>query len=282
MKLSVILATIHSQKRIVEITRLLQSLNQQTYKNFELIIADQNDTNVIEEILKDERITFDVKSVKSPKGLSVSRNFVIPYCVGNIILFADDDCWYDSDTFERVTNFFQSHGDFDILTCKACNENGVKIASFDDVSGECDIYNIFNRVCSIGLFVKADVFKLCNFNENLGLGSKTRWKGCEDYEFPINAIKHGVNVYYDHNLSVRHPLVDIGYSRDSILRAKDQSPSYGCLLRMHKYPLNYILYRLVRPFGGVLISLLTLNLKKAYYHFAVFAGRIKGLIYCDL
>ena len=68
MKVSLIMPTINVTK---ELDLFLKSLTEQIYKNFELIIIDQNAGNEAFEIVKKYEDDFEIKYIKSEQaGLS--------------------------------------------------------------------------------------------------------------------------------------------------------------------------------------------------------------------
>lgn len=90
---SIIMATYNRAHFIVE---TLQSIQDQTFQNWECLIIDDggNDTTqeVIAELLdKDKRFRFFKRSNKYQKGLSGSRNYGLDLAQGNYIVFFDDD-----------------------------------------------------------------------------------------------------------------------------------------------------------------------------------------------
>ena len=103
MKVSLIMPTINVT---TELDLFLKSLKAQTYKDFELIVVDQNEGNEVFEIVKDYEEDFKIKYVKSDeKGLSLNRNRGLILMKGEIVGFPDDDCEYSSDTLEKVVEF---------------------------------------------------------------------------------------------------------------------------------------------------------------------------------
>lgn len=76
-------------------------------------------------------------------------------------------------------------------------------------------------------------------------------------------------------MQVGHPAVVHQYSVDAA-----KIYSYGCgmgrVLRKHNYPLWFVAYNLLRPFGGMLLSVLMGNFPKANYHKAALTGRFNG------
>ncbi|WP_455037603.1 glycosyltransferase family A protein [Leptotrichia massiliensis] len=104
MKVSLVMPTINVT---TELDLFLKSLKAQTYKDFELIVVDQNEGNEVFEIVKDYEEDFKIKYVKSDeKGLSLNRNRGLILMKGEIVGFPDDDCEYSPDKLEKVVAFF--------------------------------------------------------------------------------------------------------------------------------------------------------------------------------
>ena len=75
MLVSLIMPTLN---RFDDIYIFMESLLEQTYKNFELIIVDQNDNDKVKEIADKYVDRLDIKYIKSSKkGLSYNRNLGI-------------------------------------------------------------------------------------------------------------------------------------------------------------------------------------------------------------
>ena len=106
MKFSLILATLG---RDIEVEKFVLALMEQSYKEYELIIIDQNDDDRIKNIYR--KYKNDLKIIYlhiNQKGLSHARNIGLAYATGDIIAFPDDDCWYDSRLLERVRDYLNS------------------------------------------------------------------------------------------------------------------------------------------------------------------------------
>ncbi|MCU6295034.1 glycosyltransferase family A protein [Escherichia coli] len=89
MLISLIMPTLN---RYDDIYLLMDSLENQTYKNFELIVVDQNDNSKVKEIVDKYIDKLDIKYIKSSKkGLSYNRNVSIENDVGKKIGYIDDE-----------------------------------------------------------------------------------------------------------------------------------------------------------------------------------------------
>ena len=120
MKISVITPTFNSKKAIV---RNIQSIINQTYKNFEQIIIDNESSDGTLSLVKqlyDENGLNDQLKIISEKdnGISDAFNKGIKAAVGEIIaILNSDDAYYNDKVFEKVVNIFNDdeilfiHGD---------------------------------------------------------------------------------------------------------------------------------------------------------------------------
>ena len=100
MRFSLIMATLG---RFDEIRIFLDSIDLQNYTDFELIIVDQNEENILGDIILPYKKKFYINHIRiKEKGLSLARNVGIKYAKGDIIAFPDDDCIY---SLGRFLNF---------------------------------------------------------------------------------------------------------------------------------------------------------------------------------
>lgn len=269
MKFSLIVATYGEKNKLHE---LFDSLEMQTNNNFEVIIVDQNKNNNNSELL--EEYKFKSIFLKSEIGLSRARNKGIKMASGEILLFPDDDCRYPNNLLEDIEKLF-SNTKIDCLTFKGTDESGKPIARFDTTSSYSNIYNIWNRVCSIGLAIKAEVIG-DGFNESLGLGSGTKWMAGEDYELPIRLIKGGYRVYYDDNLVCFHDVPNDRGCAEKVLRAQQHSPALGYIWKLHEYPFWFVSYYFGRNILAIILSCFKFDRYGVEYYLASLIGKFKG------
>ncbi|MFD2616166.1 glycosyltransferase family 2 protein [Terrilactibacillus laevilacticus] len=275
MKFSLILTTIN---RTDEIEKFIESLLIQEYSNYELIIVDQNDDDRLLNIVNYFKNKIELKYVKSLKGLSIGRNIGIKYASGEIIAFPDDDCWYDNNLLEKVYRFFYNNPKYDGLTGLPVDEFGrASIGRFDQSSGDVNQRNVWARGISYTIFVKINVInKVGTFDEKLGVGANTLWGSGEETDFLLNALKLGKKIYYEHKITVHHPNPTKTYNANVIKKAFNYGAGMGRVLKKHNYSIHYVLYILLKPFIGTLLSLLMGKIGKSKYHFSVFKGRLIG------
>ena len=111
MKNPTVSVIIPTYNRAHLVARAIQSVLNQTYKDFELIIVDDGSTDNTEDIIKefqkkDERIKY-IKHDKN-RGGSAARNTGIKAARGNFIAFLDSDDEYLSYKLEKNVNILKN------------------------------------------------------------------------------------------------------------------------------------------------------------------------------
>lgn len=114
-KVSIIIPVYNAEKYLDE---TIDSIVNQTYKNFELIIIDDNSTDNSSEIIenwleKDSRIIF-LKN-KYNKGIGGTSNTGLDYATGDYIAKADADDIQKNDRLETQVKFLEKNKDIDII-----------------------------------------------------------------------------------------------------------------------------------------------------------------------
>lgn len=212
MKFSLILCTVN---RVKENEIFLNSLLSQTYKNFEVILVDQNNDDRILPLVHQYNTYFDIIHIKSLPGLSRSRNIGLKYVTGDYIAFPDDDCIYTENLLEKVKIFLTTTV-YDGVCARQRNSlnNGVVLPY--KKSKELTPKDAFT-IGSISIFIRnTTLIKIGYFDEMLGLGTNTPFLGAEDAELLIRAIKKNYHFYFDENIIVLHPAVNVNLNTKDI------------------------------------------------------------------
>ena len=111
-KISVITVTKNSEKFLEE---NINSLKNQTYKNFEHIIIDGKSTDGTLDIIKKHKDKIDYWVSEPDKGLYDAMNKGIEVCTGDIIGILNSDDIYFSDALKFVNHYFSEHENLDFL-----------------------------------------------------------------------------------------------------------------------------------------------------------------------
>jgi len=203
MKISLIMATYGRSKEIIF---FLDTLIKQSYKNFELLIIDQNEDDRVVKIYEEYKDKIDLKYFRNQiKGLSVNRNIGLPHIAGDIVAFPDDDCIYETDTLKKAASFFEKNTDYTFYTCNTMDKNGngaiLKTKSADtDIS----IYNFMSIGISFTIFVRSTAIRSFRFDEKLGLGSP--FGSGEESDLFLFLLKQKNNGRYHANDYIYHPV----------------------------------------------------------------------------
>jgi glycosyltransferase involved in cell wall biosynthesis len=142
-----------------ELERLFTSLAAQTYKNFELILVDQNEDDRVRRLVDIWRNRFDVLHLHSPRGLSRARNLGLAHVSGSIVAFPDDDCWYAEDLLEKVVDRFNATPQLGGLTGMSIDEAGrPSQGRWGTEARQIDRVNIWTSATSYTIFLSAWIF----------------------------------------------------------------------------------------------------------------------------
>lgn len=188
-KVTIIMATFNRAHLIVE---TLQSIQNQTYQNWECIIVDDyssdNTKEVIEEFIKkDNRFSYFLKTAKYNKGLSGTRNQGLDIAASKnaeyIQLFDDDDIMHPQ-KLELQINPFLEDETLDLTFCKHRKFGNFKTIDFDLEIAEDNSTNIltndlfwdflYNEISlnSLGPLWKFSAIKKYRFDERLFTGEE--------------------------------------------------------------------------------------------------------------
>ena len=169
MKFSLVMATLG---RSVEVERLFGTLANQTYKNFELIVIDQNDDDRVRHLVTQFSDCLEIIYLRSEKGLSRARNVGLRHVKGEIVCFPDDDCWYQPDVIEYVARRFKAEPALHGLT--GCSVDAAGAPSQGRWATEqrvVDRYNVWTCATSYTIFLRTDAVRAAGaFDELLGVG----------------------------------------------------------------------------------------------------------------
>jgi len=275
VKVSLILPTIG---RTDEAACFLTSLTEQTYSEFEVVVVDQNPDDRLLPIVGNFGSQFTIKYLRSVKGKNRALNAGLSHCSGEIIAFPDDDCAYPPLVLSRVVSSFSDHPHWLGLSGRCVDERGEpSLGRWDMTPGPIDRYNVWRRQTAPALFFRRELIELTGrFDEDLGPGAGTPWVGAEEMHYSLRALEKGLTLYYDPDLLIYHPQPVVEYDRASAVRHFTYGMGVGRCLRVHNYPLSFVLSWWIRPLGGSVIALLRGNHRRAYYHWKGFEGRFRG------
>lgn len=93
-----------------EVQELLESLSQQTSKNFEAVIVEDGSTVKCDNIVEEYKDKIQIKYFFKPNsGRSLTRNYGMERAAGDYLVFFDSDCIIPPQYFETVTRELESN-----------------------------------------------------------------------------------------------------------------------------------------------------------------------------
>lgn len=278
MRFSLILAT---ARRTAELTRLLDSLCEQTHKDFELIVVAGGPDSGMEEILQAYADRLELQYAGSELGHSRALNLGLARAKGDVVAFPDDDCWYDPTLLERVAKQLAAHPEWAGISGRSITESGHPSSGrWDARAGPITRRNVWRRAVTISLLLRRCAIEGLKFDESLGLGAGTFWGAGEETDFVLQILESGVQLYFEPAITVNHP----EWSKEPYTplvygKARAYGRGLGRVLEKHAYAPAFVVWQLARPFGGALLAGLSFRTGKARYHWSVFAGRAEGWIH---
>ncbi len=150
------------------IEKTVLSIVNQTHKNFEIIIIDDENSKQSNKVLKEiKKINKKILVIKNKKNLGAgfSRNKAIKIAKGKLIAFCDcDDLWKKNKLKKQIKFMKKFDLDFTYTSYNILNSNG-KITGKIPADREMD-YQKLLKSCDIGLstvIVKTKILKNKNF-----------------------------------------------------------------------------------------------------------------------
>src|ERR1035438_5948609 len=274
---SLIVATFN---RVDELERLLTSLDEQTYKDFEVIVVDQkSDDRLVPVLPRHPGLT--VRHLRCEVGVSRARNAGLRAAKGDIIAVPDDDCWYPAQLLATVTGWFKMHPEFDALLTGARNaDNKLMAPKWAPGPCRCTKENVW--YCAAGAFAAFMRVRVVNavgfFNEEIGPGTPSKYQSGEDIDYFIRPLALGFRMWHEPSLTVYHPDVQ------SVERLRKRVYGYalgvGYLLRVHGYSSWYFSKILGRSLGGAVINFCKGDLERGRIYLQRAAGQFEGYVFC--
>lgn len=204
MKNEIVSVIIPTYKRAEKLSRAIDSVLNQTYKNIEVIVVDDNNQNtkfrlITEKIMDQYKNDSRVKYIKHEvnRNGAAARNTGIVKSNGEFIAFLDDDDWFYTEKIEKQVKYLMRHKDYDGVYCwRIQNGKAIKGKYIGDLSKEILLME-FTPTTSSLLFKKNSMLQIKMFDEN--------FKRHQDFELLLKYFRNGYKLGYIPNV-----LVEIG------------------------------------------------------------------------
>lgn len=249
MNVSLVLATLG---RVDDINRLVDSLNAQSERCFEVIVVDQNpDDRLVPVVARAIAIGLDVIHLRqATPNLASARNWGIATARYEIIAFPDDDCWYEPDTIAHIIASFQASPNLQGLV--ACWVEQTIASGQPAQKGQLHL-NSWRRfrggnASSISLFLRRSLLEeLDGFDTRFGVG---QWFGAaEETDLILRALTTGAELEFCPLAKIHHAF---GFKpahdwRIAFRNARRRARGTGALYAKHRLSAYVILRGFMAP-----------------------------------
>lgn len=270
---SLIVATVG---RTAELDQLFDSLAVQTFKDFEVIVVDQNgDDRLLPHLMRARSLGLTVTHLRHQRAnLSAARNAGIAIAKGEWIGLPDDDCWYDPALLAHLEKRFRCTDPLSGAAVRWVEAGDPPMTAPALTWARSRVFRDI-PVASFMLFFHRKLFdEIGGFDCQLGVGL---WFGAaEETDLVLRALRKGALLTYEPSAQVHHPVKKPPPSRETRLAIRHRARGTGALYVKHDLPLWVIARGLGAP---VLRPLLKGALgSELAYGFAVTLGRLEGLM----
>ncbi len=256
---------------------LFASLEAQTFRDFEVIVVDQNVDDRVG-TPEAEGWSFPIVHRRTPtaSGLSRARNDGFALAQGAVVLFPDDDCWYApgflTHALERMDALRA-----DVLAGRAADPAGRDInGRFERVAAAITRDNVFTTGIEwVVLFKRAVLEATGGYDDAIGVGAATPWQACEGQDIMLRAIGRDFRCVFDPSVYGHHAELDVA-APGMLRKGRAYARGLGYVLRLHRYPASALGHWVLRPTARAGMSLLKGDFRLARYYAAVALGRLEG------
>lgn len=217
-KVSVVIPTYNRKDALI---RCVNSVLTQDYKDFEVVIVDDNSSHAVSiSWFKNSH----VKIIRNTQNLkaAASRNKAICNTPADIILLLDDDCWVNDRNL--IKKHVLVHRDFprSLVGGRILNDYKSAAGKIRAMMGENGIQFNFLQTMNLS-FSKATYDEIGGFNE--------KFEELEDVDFSQRALRKGISLKYKEDIVCYHQGIDSFYG---ILRRQLQYGLWAVPVRKHQ------------------------------------------------
>ena len=161
------------------IEKTINSVLNQTHKDFEIIVVDDGSTDNTREIvtdIKDERIHY---YKKENEERAVARNFGARKAKGEYVNFLDSDDVALNNHLSTAFEFIENHNKPEIfhLGYNWAKPDGSLITSVNNLKGDINTQLLKGNIFSCnGVFIRKDIIDKYPFNEDRDLSASEDWE----------------------------------------------------------------------------------------------------------
>ena len=254
---------------------MLRSLAAQSFRNFDLLLVDQNTDDRVLRVIDSLPGAIRIHRLSASPGLSRAINLGIQNAQGEIVGFPDDDCWYPPDLLQNLSHLFDAHPEWHGITMPTADEQGVpSIARWPKRPGRLTPARILG--CSTSVFYRRHVCaQVGAFDETIGGGGL-----CPgfDVDYLHRVVRAGFHMEFQPQLVINHPQTLPTGTTDEPARQKRYNYGYGegSIARKYSLPLWYPAAIIGFPLARAIKHAAFGSRDQASLEWITFLGRLNG------
>jgi glycosyltransferase involved in cell wall biosynthesis len=225
-----VLMPAYQAERFIELS--MQSVVDQTWTNWELLILNDGSTDGTKEIVqafitKNPNRQIRLFEHESNLGLIATRNHLLDLAQGKYIAWLDADDLYDSRKLAEQIETLDGKLGIDIcateyFTLEMSNQRLKRRKCYAQDSNLKAILSVYNPICNSTTMIKSEVAKQFFFEESK--------KYAEDYGVWCRMATHGFRFY-----TIKKPLLTYRIHENQISRAKQDEMDHAFLISQVDY-----------------------------------------------
>jgi glycosyltransferase involved in cell wall biosynthesis len=212
--ISIVIPTIG---RSAQLEALLYSITGSTYKHYEVIVIDQNQTGIADDAILKYNDILPIRHIKVGfTGAATARNYGLQFAKGQYLFFPDDDSELFPETLAlSIKNLKSTNADVVFGKCvdrKLADSVGI----FYKNSGYLSLQRHDNMFIETTMFIKKEIFSKFLFDESFGIG--TFYGAEEGHDLVLRMLQEKVIIFYTPDVRMYHPQKVINHSDSSEIR----------------------------------------------------------------
>ena len=187
-----------SWNRKSEVEHTLSEYRKQTYKNFEIVVVDNNSTDGTKELIKAGFPEVRLIELSENTGFN-AYNIGMKNARGEIIVVSDDDAYLEYDGIKKIVDKFNSNPNLCIAACKI-----IRFPSTPEFPMDPKEMADTTKSYDIHCFYNAGAGMRKNMIEKIGYYDEDFFIWCSEMSLSTRAIGAGYDVKYFPDITVYH------------------------------------------------------------------------------
>lgn len=261
-----------------EVRRLLSSIPLTQAKDFEIVIIDQNFSDLLDGIVEEYNSIYNIKHYKVGfRGLSKAKNFGLSQSAGKYIIFMDDDAEFIDDSLKRAVEYLEENQETIAICGRMVDRDGnSSCKKFALTPSKLSITDFEDKFIESSMIFRREAVEKYPYDESLGCGA---FHGAEEgYDLVYRLLKDKQNLlYFDPSIIFYHPnITQTHQSKGEIRRVFSYRCGYAALCRKHGFKKKY--YKRLFSVLLYLPYLCLFNRKKVRYYISELLGLVSGKV----